>query len=307
MGTSTKDQETRDQQIKEAVRANYGGIAREVTKLAQPASCCGPAASCGCGGAETERRGNADLLYVKTDLSGLPDSVTGASLGCGNPTAIADLKPGEVVLDLGSGGGIDCFLAARQVGPTGRVIGLDMTPDMLKLAQHNAKQMHADNVEFRFGEIEDIPLPDASVDAIISNCVINLSTDKDSVFREAFRVLRPGGRMMVSDMVVERELPASIRGRLDAWASCVAGALAETDYLARIRAAGFQNVEVESRDFLPITQIPEGGSEDKLVHDVAAGMSLDEAEVRAILKESGLSPRDLVNMVASIRVKAFKP
>ena len=127
-------------------------------------------------------------------------------------------------------------------------------------------------MEFRFGEIEDIPLPNASVDVIISNCVINLSTDKDSVFREAFRVLRPGGRMMVSDMVVERELPAAIRGRLDAWASCVAGALSEPDYLARIRAAGFQNVEVESRDFLAIAQIPEGGSEDQVVRDVAAGL-----------------------------------
>ncbi len=307
MGTNTKDQAARDQEIKEAVRANYGGIARDVAKSAQPASCCGPAASCGCGPADTASRDNAQALYAQTDLSGLPASVTGASLGCGNPTAIAGLKPGEVVLDLGSGGGIDCFLAARQVGPTGRVIGLDMTPDMLKLAQHNAKQMHADNVEFRFGEIEDIPLPDASVDAIISNCVINLSTDKDSVFREAFRVLRPGGRMMVSDMVVERELPPAIRGRLDAWASCIAGALSEPDYLARIRAAGFQGVEVESRDFLPIAQIPAGGSEDQVVRDVAAALGLSEADARAILSESRLSARDLASMVASIRVKAFKP
>jgi arsenite methyltransferase len=298
---------TRDQEIKEAVRANYGNIAREVARTTKPASCCGPAASCGCGGATPEPRGNADALYVNTDLAGLPPSVTGASLGCGNPTAIAGLKLGEVVLDLGSGGGIDCFIAAQKVGPTGRVIGLDMTPDMLKLAQHNAKLMHADNVEFRFGEMEDIPLPDASVDVIISNCVINLSTDKDGVFGEAFRVLRPGGRMMVSDMVVERELPPSIRGRLDAWASCVAGALSEPDYLARIRAAGFQNVEVESRDYLPITRIPEGGSDEQLVRDVAAGLGMDEAEARTVMAEAGLSARDLVNMVASIRVKAFKP
>jgi arsenite methyltransferase len=301
MGTNTRDQE-----IKEAVRANYGSIAREVTRTAQPASCCGPAVSCGCNGAETERRGNAEFLYMKTDLSRLPASVTGASLGCGNPTAIADLKPGEVVLDLGSGGGIDCFLAAQKVGPTGRVIGLDMTPEMLKLAQHNAKLMRADNVEFRYGEMEDIPLPDASVDVIISNCVINLSTDKARVFGEAFRVLRHGGRMMVSDMVVERELPPAIRGRLDAWASCVAGALSEPDYLAGIRAAGFQSVEVESRDFLSITRIPEGGSEEQLVRDVAAGLGMDEAEARAVMAETGLSARDLVNMVASIRVKAFK-
>jgi arsenite methyltransferase len=306
MATDTKDQETRDQQIKEAVRANYGSIAREVAKSTQPASCCGAGASCGCGDADAERKGNAGLLYVKTDLTGLPASVTGASLGCGNPTAIAGLKPGEVVLDLGSGGGIDCFLAAQKVGPTGRVIGLDMTPDMLKLAQHNAKLMHADNVEFRFGEMEDIPLPDASVDVIISNCVINLSTDKDSVFKEAYRVLRPGGRMTVSDMVVQRELPPAIRGRLDAWASCVAGALSESDYLARIRAAGFRNVEVESRDYLPITQIPEGGSEEQVIRDVAGGLGMDEAEARAILAECGLSARDLMNMVASIRVKSFK-
>ena len=174
--------------------------------------------------------------------------MTEASLGCGNPLAIAGLQPGEVVLDLGSGGGIDCFLAAKKVGPEGRVIGLDMTPDMIKLARRNAKKMGVTNVDFRYGEMEEMPLPDESVDVIISNCVINLSPDKDAVFREAFRVLRPGGRLSVSDIVVDGDLPQSIRSQLDAWAGCVAGALDESVYLDKIRAAGFEQVEVLSRD-----------------------------------------------------------
>jgi SAM-dependent methyltransferase len=231
----------------------------------------------------------AARFYTPVELANLPHSVIGASAGCGNPLAIGKLQPGEVVLDLGSGGGIDCFLAARQVGPEGKVIGLDMTPDMIKLARRNAKKIGATNVEFRFGEMEDIPLSDKSVDVIISNCVINLSPDKDAVFAEAYRVLRPGGRMSVSDIVVNGELPSSIRDRLDAWARCLAGALEESDYLSRIRAAGFEKVAVASRDYASPDQV------------------LDAEEAQSLLAGTGVSPGDLALTVASIKVTALKP
>ena len=167
--------------------------------------------------------------------------------GCGNPTALADLKEGETVLDLGSGGGIDAFLAAKRVGVTGRVIGVDMTEEMIELANKNKKKMNAKNVEFRLGEIEDLPVEDGSVDVIMSNCVINLSPDKERVFREAYRVLKPGGRMMISDIVTKGELPADVRRDLELWAGCMAGALEESEYLQKIRNAGFREVEVVSK------------------------------------------------------------
>jgi arsenite methyltransferase len=291
---------TADERIKEAVRQAYGGIARRFVEEpalstvegSARASCCGPSQSTDCcspSEAAVENTGTATRLYPAEELAGLPDSVTDVALGCGNPTAIAELRPGEVVLDLGSGGGIDCFLAAREVGLEGRVIGLDMTPDMIKLARRNAKKVGATNVEFRYGEMEDIPLPDESVDVIISNCVINLSPDKDAVFGEAYRVLQPGGRMSVSDIVVNGELPQSIRSRLDAWAGCVAGALDEADYLSKIRAAGFEEVEVLSRDY------------------VKMGEAAEWDDAQALLSEAGLSPRDLDYKVASIKVKAHKP
>jgi len=226
--------------------------------------------------------------------------VTDASLGCGNPLAIAGLKPGEVVLDLGSGGGIDCFLAAKKVGPEGRVIGLDMTPDMVKLARRNAKKIGTTNVDFRFGEMEDMPLPDASVDAIISNCVINLSPDKDAVFREAYRVLRPGGRLSVSDIVVDGDLPDFIRNKLDAWAGCIAGALDERVYLDKIRAAGFERVEVLSRDH---SEVDEGTEWDE-VELVVTGEDTQAAKDKLV--EAGLSPRELASKVMSIKVRAHK-
>lgn len=274
--------------IKRTVRQTYGQIARRSLRETDRAGCCGPArpASC-CGPAEAaESTGVAAKFYSTDELTDLPDSVTGAALGCGNPTAIAELRPGEVVLDLGSGGGIDCFLAAKQVGPEGRVIGLDMTPDMIKLAQRNAKKVGMTNVEFRYGEMEDIPLPDRSVDVIISNCVINLSPDKDAVFGETYRVLRPGGRMTVSDIVLHSELPPAIRERLDAWAGCVAGALQESDYLGKMRTAGFEEVEVLSRDFVQASE-----SED----------------AQTMLKAAGLAPDALDHAVASVKVKARKP
>jgi ubiquinone/menaquinone biosynthesis C-methylase UbiE len=287
------DKTASDEKIKEAVRETYGGIARRYVEEPGRASCCGPsqAADSCCGPSATaiEITEAASRLYAGEELDELPESVTDVSLGCGNPTAIAELMPGEVVLDLGSGGGIDCFLAAKKVGPEGRVIGLDMTPDMIKLARRNAKKMGATNVEFRFGEMEEMPLEDASVDVIISNCVVNLSPDKDAVFGEANRVLRPGGRMSISDIVIDGQLPESIRNRLDVWAGCVAGALDEPDYLSKIRAAGFEDVEVVSRDFAQISEFAEWEG------------------VREIIAEAGVTPEDLDHTIASIKVKARKP
>jgi SAM-dependent methyltransferase len=262
-------------------------------------SCCGPSE------AVVESTSGAARFYSTKELAGLPDSVTGASAGCGNPIAIAELQPGEVVLDLGSGGGIDCFLAAKQVGPAGRVIGLDMTPDMIRLARRNARKIGATNVEFDYGEMEDIPLPDESVDVIISNCVINLSPDKDAVFAEAYRVLRPGGRLSVSDIVVDGDLPPSIRSRLDAWAGCIAGALDESVYLGKIRAAGFDEVKVVSRDYTDPDQLSE--EEMQLLVVRADGQVAEGEEARALLDEAGISPRDLARKVASIKVTAHKP
>jgi SAM-dependent methyltransferase len=185
-------------------------------------------------------------LYTPDEIRELPAEVTQATLGCGNPMAIASLQPGETVLDLGSGAGLDCFLAARQVGPTGHVIGLDMTDAMLELARRNQVKVGVTNVEFRKGEIEAMPLPDASRDVIISNCVINLSPDKDAVFREAFRVLKPGGRFAVSDVVTRGEIPEQFRQSLELWTGCLSGALDEQDYLQRLRNAGFTDVRVTS-------------------------------------------------------------
>jgi SAM-dependent methyltransferase len=255
---------------------------------------------CGSSDASLESAAAA-RFYSAEELDGLPDSVTGASLGCGNPIAIAGLQPGEVVLDLGSGGGIDCFLAAKQVGSEGRVIGLDMTTDMIKLARRNAKKVGATNVDFRYGEMEEMPLPDGSVDVIISNCVINLSPDKSAVFGEAYRVLRPGGRLSVSDIVVDGQLPQPIRNSLNAWAGCIAGALDESDYLGRIREAGFEKIEVLSRDYAEIDESVQWDDVDVVV------VGAEEQDVRAQLAEAGLMPKDLNRKVASIKVTAYKP
>ncbi len=309
-----------DERIRSAVREAYGGIARRHARELEPApvggteraGCCGPSTSAAPDEKQADCCGTqasvpaASSFYSDAELEGLPESVTEMSLGCGNPIAIAELQAGEVVLDLGSGGGIDCFLAARQVGSEGRVIGLDMTPEMIKLARRNAKKMGATNVDFRYGEMEEIPLPDESVDVVISNCVINLSPDKDAVFREVFRVLRPGGRMNVSDIVVDGELPQPIRDSLNAWASCVAGALDQSDYLSKIRAAGFEDVKVLSRDTTEIDDTAEWGD----VQVIVAGPDGEVAEGAAaqeLLAKAGLSPQDLAHKVASIKVRAIKP
>ena len=222
----------RPDEIKDAVRARYGGRAERLLAAEGDPGCCDQAAG-----------GYAERLYGQGAVADLPASVV--SYGCGNPTAIAGLRPGETVLDLGSGAGLDCFLAARQVGETGRVIGLDMTDNMLELARTNQGKLGLTNVEFRKGEMEAMPLADASVDVIISNCVINLSPDKDAVFRESFRVLRPGGRLHVSDVVLLRELDEAERGDLASWAGCTSGALQREDYRARLERAGFVAVAVE--------------------------------------------------------------
>ena len=224
-----------DTNVQEAVREKYGEIARTVGKE----GCCGPSA-CGCSDPITSN------LYSDAETSGVPSDALAVSLGCGNPTALAELEPGQTVLDLGSGGGIDVLLSAKRVGPTGKVYGLDMTDDMLALARENQRKAGATNVEFLKGTIEAIPLPDQSVDVIISNCVINLSVDKDAVLREAFRVLKPGGRFAVSDVVIRGEVPAEIRRSMELWVGCVAGALQEEEYLSKLRAAGFESAELES-------------------------------------------------------------
>jgi len=221
--------------IKEQVRENYARAARRVSS--QDSGCCGTAAPCG--------NPITSNLYADSETVALPTEAVAASLGCGNPTALAELKAGETVLDLGSGGGIDILLSARRVGPTGKAYGLDMTDEMLALARENQRKAGAQNVEFLKGEIENIPLPDNSVDVIISNCVINLSGDKDRVLAEAFRVLRPGGRFAVSDVVVRGEVPAAIRRSVELWIGCVAGALEESEYRAKLSSAGFEQVEVE--------------------------------------------------------------
>jgi len=227
-------------EIKSVVKERYGRAARSVAEGAK-GSCCATersAASC-CADPIT---GN---LYDAGETEQLPEAALLASLGCGNPTALAELKPGEVVLDLGSGGGIDVLLSARRVGPTGTAYGLDMTDEMLALAEENKRKAGARNVEFLKGEIENIPLPDNSVDVIISNCVINLSADKDRVLREAFRVLKPGGRFAVSDVVTRGGIPAEIRKSVLLWVGCVAGALEENEYRAKLAAAGFRDVQIE--------------------------------------------------------------
>lgn len=223
--------------IQEVVKQKYGEAAKLAAKGGT--ACCG-------GGAELSGCDPITKdLYSDAEKRALPEKAVAASLGCGNPSALAKLQPGEVVLDLGSGGGIDVILSAKRVGPTGKAYGLDMTDEMLALARENQKKAGVENVEFLKGAIENVPLPDNSVDVIISNCVINLSGDKDRVLAEAFRVLKPGGRFAVSDVVVRGEVPADIRKSMELWVGCIAGALEENEYLEKLARAGFESIEVE--------------------------------------------------------------
>jgi arsenite methyltransferase len=225
--------------IKDVVKEKYGEAALRV--LSGSSACCGTSTGCG-----TDPDPITSCLYNETQAMQIPEEALRASLGCGNPTVLASLNPGETVLDLGSGGGIDVLLSARRVGPTGKVYGLDMTDEMLALARENQKKAGLDNVEFLKGEIEHIPLPDNSIDVIISNCVINLSADKDRVLHEAFRVLKPGGRFTVSDVVTRGPMPPEIRNRVLLWVGCVAGALEENEYRNKLAGAGFENITVEA-------------------------------------------------------------
>jgi SAM-dependent methyltransferase len=246
-------------EMQENIRNKYGSIARSVTET-DAVACCDPAMRC-CDPITKD-------LYGASEKGELPEKAVLASLGCGNPTALIDLKPGETVLDLGSGGGIDVLLSARRVGPTGKAYGLDMTDDMLTLARENQQKAGATNVEFLKGEIENIPLPDNSVDVVISNCVINLSADKSKVLREAFRVLRPGGRFAVSDVIVRGHVPDSVRQSMLLWVGCIAGALEESDYRAKLADAGFADIDLEPTRTYDI--------EDARTFLTEAGVSVDE-------------------------------
>jgi arsenite methyltransferase len=231
------------QDLKTTVKEKYGQAALRVTDGNTQASCCGSSACCG---STTEAWDPiTSNLYDEGQTAGIPADALLASLGCGNPTALAELKEGEIVLDLGSGGGIDVLLSARRVGPAGKAYGLDMTDEMLALANENKRKAGAENVEFLKGEIESIPLPANSVDVIISNCVINLSADKARVIEEAFRVLKPGGRFAVSDVVVRGEVPADIKRNMELWVGCVAGALEEKEYARLLDGAGFESIDIE--------------------------------------------------------------
>jgi SAM-dependent methyltransferase len=221
--------------IHSAVRQQYGQIARDFG---------GAAVGCGCGPSNAGGGINTQTIYEAPDVDELPFDVTGMSLGCGDPVTLAVLQRGQTVLDLGSGGGIDCFLAAKRVGPGGHVVGVDMTADMIEKARANTLKVGAENVEFRLGEIEHLPVADETVDVVISNCVINLSPDKPQVFREIYRVLQPGGRLAVSDIVTRAELSPEVKADLNSWAGCVAGATVDKDYVAAIEAAGFVDVTI---------------------------------------------------------------
>ena len=290
---------TQVQQRYGAIAERYGGVTQATplelfdSRPQAAAGCCAPTgASCCAPAAGTEAVAMlAEALYQEADLADLPASVTDVSLGCGNPTAIAGLKPGETVLDLGSGGGIDCFIAAKKVGPTGRVIGVDMTDSMLALANQNKARLGLTNVEFRRGEIEHLPVESNSIDVVISNCVINLSPDKDAVFREIFRVLKPGGRVSVSDIVTEGEFPPQLQANINAWAGCITGALDQGVYLAKMGQAGLVDVTVESR----------------VSYGLEALDSLDEASREALSREVDWSTVPADVRLYSARIVARKP
>jgi arsenite methyltransferase len=260
--------------LKEVVKEKYGAAAKAAAEGTK-ADCC--STTC-CGGGADPITSN---LYGWDEAAAVPETAMLASLGCGNPTALAALEAGETVLDLGSGGGIDVLLSARRVGPTGKAYGLDMTDEMLALARENQRKAGLTNVEFLKGEIENIPLPDNSIDVIVSNCVINLSADKDSVFREAFRVLKPGGRLAVSDVVSRRDVPPEVRRSVELWIGCVAGALGDVEYREKLEAAGFAGVEIEP------TRVYQA------------------ADARAVLESAGLNYDSVADLVDGAFISAF--
>jgi len=274
----------KDGDIRKAVRDGYAKVAK------QSGSCCAPASPC-CGGADSAQTISRGIGYSEEELKSVPEGAN-LGLGCGNPTALASLQKGETVLDLGSGAGFDCFLAADRVGKQGKVIGVDMTPEMVERARENARKGSYTNVEFRLGEIEYLPVPDSSVDVVISNCVINLSLDKKKVFKETARALKSGGRLMISDIVLLKELPDSVRKSIEAYVGCIAGATMKDEYLKTIKAAGFQKVKIVEETSFPV---------EFMANDPTA---------QAIIKDSGISPekmKEFASSVLSIKVSGVKP
>ncbi|MBN2025851.1 MAG: arsenite methyltransferase [Actinobacteria bacterium] len=272
-----------DRDVKKIVREGYGAIA------GKGGSCCGPAEPCCCGASKADEI-SSQIGYSMEELKSVPEGAN-LGLGCGNPVALASLRKGETVVDLGSGPGLDSFLAANAVGEAGRIIGVDMTHEMLEKARENARKGGYGNVEFRLGEIENLPVADATADAIISNCVINLSPDKERVFREAFRILKPGGRLMVSDIVLEGELPQQVRESAAAYVGCVSGAVLREDYFRMIEEAGFENVEVESAEY-PLKMM----FDDDTAEAIMAGLDISQEEMAR-----------LERLVVSAKIKAVKP
>lgn len=265
------------------VREGYAKVAR------QGSSCCAPADTC-CGSTDKAQDISKKIGYTEEDLRSVPEGAN-MGLGCGNPVAVASLKEGETVMDLGSGPGLDCFLAAKQVGEKGRVIGVDMTPEMLEKARANARKGGFTNVEFRLGEIENLPAADNSIDVIISNCVINLSPDKPRVFREAFRVLKPGGRIMISDLVLTKDLPDFLKDSIDAYISCLSGAIRKDEYLSSMTEAGFQDVTIQDERAFSLDCYS------------------DDPIAKAVMDKTGITPEqltDAANSVVSIKVKGVK-
>ena len=274
----------KEEETRKVVREGYAKVAKK------EASCCAPADTC-CGSTDLVQDISKKIGYRDEELASVPEGAN-LGLGCGNPVALASLEEGETVLDLGAGAGFDCFLAANKVGKKGRVIGVDMTSEMLEKARENARKGDYENVEFRLGEIENIPAADDSVDVIISNCVINLSPDKKRVFNEAFRVLKPGGRLMVSDIVLLKELPDSIKNSVAAYIGCLSGAMMKGDYLAVIREAGFQEVKVIDETFFPLE------------------FMFEDPVAKAVINQLNITTEDLGDIapsVASIKVQGIKP
>jgi len=274
----------KDKNIKEIVKKGYARIAK------QESSCCSPANSC-CGSPDTSETISRKIGYSEEEIKAAPEGAN-LGLGCGNPLAHASLKEGETVLDLGSGAGFDCFLAAHRVGKNGRVIGVDMTQEMVQKARENAIKGNYENVEFKLGEIEDIPVADSSVDIVISNCVINLSPDKGKVFKEAFRILKPGGRLMISDIVLLKELPDFIKNSIEAYVGCVSGAIMKDEYIEALEEAGFQEIKI-----LDETSLPADGIDN-------------DPSVKTIIEDLNISPETVMNItrsVVSIKLYAAKP
>jgi arsenite methyltransferase len=303
--------------IRSVVRQHYAAIAEKARDNVQAGCGCATTQNSCCGSSDdADQLGVVLKLYEDSDITELPVEVTDLSLGCGDPVTLASLKPGQTVLDLGSGGGIDCFLAAKKVGPTGKVIGVDMTASMIERARANKAKLGAENVEFRLGEIEHLPVADNIVDVIISNCVINLSPDKPQVFRDAFRALKPGGRLAVSDIATDGSLPEVVKNSLSAWAGCIAGAVDVKDYIATIEQAGFIDVELTptywDKEML-------AAAVEQLEPEVAAQVEAAKAEGRAVMVVSdGLGSEvielddsmqhvDLDKAVFSAKITARKP